>query len=410
MIVFALASVAWGKKPAPAPRPAPVPDSVAAEAEEAAACAADVPENYQIHTGYAADPDEAGALSAAIEDARRRALEVVCSGKSPTRCEVLARHVENWKAPYWSPTSHRACAHVGIRRDYLDDDKGDQQRLSAELVRLGGDIAARGKSPLWIEPPTWAPSGCHAGPAGSSMVAELKNALAAAGSVRLATQAESATRLHLALDVRATEVVVSADLREPGASSVVPLQGFTVPGDLFDLHQAGADCRLDQELGLVSGQRAGSDGRTVRVTLPAEGAYCEGDSINPVVVVDRPSRVKVYSVARDGTAFLVWPPPDQDGVVQSTAPLGEMELFRSTVEGDEKLVAVAVPIGGSFGPSQKWKAFCKVSGALTAAAWTPTSAAGAATFVVQRYDAPACLRRGVVQRSVASLPDAPICQ
>lgn len=408
-LVAALVAAAWAKKP-PEPVPAPAPDPAAlAEAEEAKACAADVPENYQIHTGYAADPDQTEAITGAIEDAHRRVLDAVCSGKSPTRCEVLARHVENWKSPYWNPVSGRACAHAGVRRDYLDDDKGDQQRLAAAIAELGTRIAGKVTTPLWIDPPTWTTSGCHAGPAGSAMVAELRNALASAGSVKLATQSDTATRLHLSLDVRATEVVVSADLREPRATTVTPLPGFTVPGDLFELGEARADCRFDQELGLTAGTRAGNDGRTVRITLPDDGAYCEGDRINPVVVVDRPSRVKVFSVARDGTAYLVWPPPNQDGVVQSTAPLGEMDLFRSTVEGDEKLVAISVPVGGSFGASQNWKAFCKAPAPLTAAAWSPTAAAGAATFVVQRYDAPACLRRGVIQRTMAAMPDVPLC-
>lgn len=409
LLAWAVGAAEAGKKP-PATPSGPDP-SAAALAEEAKACVADVPENYQIHTGYASSADQTSALSGAIADAKRRALDAVCSGKSPTRCEVLARHVEAWKTPYWNPVSGRACAHVGVRRDYLDDDKGDQQRLSAEIARMGADLAGRvGATPLWIDPPTWAQSGCHAGPAAGSMVAELRNALAAAGTVKLATQAEQAARVRLALDVRATEVVVTADLRTPRSAELTPLQGFTVPGDLFDLHTSSTDCRFDQELGLTAGQRPGSDGRTVRVTIPAEGTYCEGDTVEPVVVVDRPSKVKVFSVARDGAAYLVWPPPGGDGVVSASASLGSMTLVRSTVEGDEKLVAIAVPVDASFGPSNPWTAFCKAPQVLTSAAWSGAAAAGAATFQVMRHDAATCLRRGVAPTATAALPDAPLCR
>jgi hypothetical protein len=407
LFAWFLAPACWAKKPVPVPAPDP---AELAKAAEAVACAPDVPENYQIHTGFASG-EETAAITAAVEDARMRTLLSVCSGKSPTRCEVLVRHVEAWKVPYWNPVTGRACAHAGVRRDYLDDDKGDQQRLASELSRLGADVAAKvGSAALWIEPPTFAQSGCHAGPVGSSMVAELKSALAAAGSVRLAAQAETATILRLTLDTRGTEVVVSGVLQEPGKSTLVPLVGFTVAEDLFEIGSNGGDCRFDQELGLVAGQRQGSDGRTVRVKLPGDGAYCEGDRIEPVLLVDRPSRVKVFSVARDGRAFVVWPPPGQEGKVEATASLGELELVRTADLGDEKLVAIAVPVGGSFGPSQTWTAFCETPGPVTAASWAKSAAAGAATFVVQPSNAPACARRNVARRPLAQVPAAPVCR
>lgn len=398
---------ALAKKPPEPEAPDPL---VLARAEEDRACAADVPENYQIHTGYGSGP-EAAAVVAAVEDARKRALSTVCSGKSPTRCEVLARHVEAWKTPYWNPVTERACAHAGVRRDYLDDDRGDQQRLAAELSRLGADLAGRlGSAPVWIDPPTWSTSGCHAGPAGSAMVAELKNALASAGAVRLASQTEAATRVHLALDLRATDVIVSASVTEKGKLGESPMVGFTVPGDLFDLREAGADCRFDSELGLTAGQRPGADGRTVRITVPGEGVYCEGDPIEPRLVVDRPSTVKVFSVARDGTAYLVWPPPGHDGRVDGAASLGELITTLPTEPGDEKLVAIAAAVGGDLGAATRWSGFCQAPRPLTAAEWSSSAAAGSATFVVLPHDAAGCLRRGVTARPPQGAITAPVCK
>lgn len=406
--MIAWLALAHARKPVPDPAPDP---AASAKVEEDRACAADVPENYQIHTGYASGEGEAEAIAAALADARARALSTLCSGKSPTRCEILARHVEAWKLPYWNPVTHRSCAHVGVRRDFLDDDQGDQRRLSAEIARLGGDVAAKvGTTPVWIDPPTWTGSGCHAGPAGSAMVAELRNALATAGTVRIATASDAATTVHLALDVRAAEVVVSAHLREKGKPGVLPLVGFTVAGDLFDLHEAGDDCWFDRELGLEAGQRPGRDGRVVRISLPGEGSYCEGDSIQPQLVVDRPSVVKVFSVARDGTAFLVWPPPGSDGRVASAVSLGDMALVRSTVPGDEKLVAFAVAAGASAGATQSWTAFCRTPSALSASLWPADAAVGAATFEVLAADAPSCVQRRVRPLAPAGIPDAPVCR
>ncbi|MEQ1564480.1 MAG: hypothetical protein ABMA64_02495 [Myxococcota bacterium] len=400
MIPF-VAAVAFAKKPPPV-------DPTTHDAAQAAACDPAVPENYQIHTGFATDPDATTAIRAAVDESRRLAIGSVCSGKSPTRCEVLTRHVEAWRQPYWNPVTGRACAHAGVRRDYLDDDQGDQERLGAELRRVAADVAtAAGATPVWISPPLWTTTGCHAGPAGSAMVAELKTGLAAAGTARLATKESAAVTVWLTLDARADDVVVGASLRKPGSASLVPLVGFTVPADLFDLGAGGGDCRLDRELGLTDGQRPGADGRTVRILLPAEGSYCEGDTIEPVVVVDRPSRVEVFSVARNGEAYRVWPPAGEAGEVATSASLGSLDLVRSPDAGDEKLVAVAVAPGGGFGHA--WAGFCKVPGALTAAAWPATAAAGAATFVVQPFDAPACLDRASRVAGPTAPPPAPIC-
>jgi hypothetical protein len=407
--LIALLGMAWAKKPAPVPVPDP---AELARVEHESACAPDVPENYQIHTGYASG-DEAVAVQEARDDARALALATLCSGKSPVRCEVLVRHLEAWKQPHWNPVSKQACAHVGIRRDYLDDDRGDQQRLSIELRRLGEDIAARvGTGVVWIEVPTITSTGCPAGPAGSSMVAELRNALAAAGTVRIATASQLATNVQLSLDVRGTDVVVSAALQEPRASVQTPLEGFVVPGDLFDLTEANsASCRFDRELGLVFGQRTAPDGRTVHLKLPGDGSYCEGDSIEPTLVVDKPSDVKVFSVSQDGTGYVVWPPPGASGKVDSSVSLGEMVLLRDPNLGDEKLVAVAVPVGATFGTSNPWTTYCKAPGPVTSAIWSKSAALGGATFVVQPYDASACVQRKV-PRPLASfqVPNVPVCK
>ena len=381
----------------------------AADREAALACEADTPEGYQIHTGFATDPDEASALESARLSARRLALESLCAGKSEPRCAVISRHIEGWKLPFYHPYTHRACAHVGVNRRWIDDDSHDQERLTQQLQALARDVVeALGDELLWITPPLWSGSGCHAGEVGTAMIAELRNGLAATGGVRLATERQRAAQLEVNLSLSGDQVVLGAALRRPGDEGLIPLEGFRFPRDLFDVKEGSGDCRFDRELGLIAGLRSGDDGRTVRVIVPGGGSYCEGDRITPTVKVDRPSTVRVFSVGRSGKAYLVWPPPGQDGLVQHTASLGVMDLHPTPNGGDEKLVAVAVAPGGELGPIKDWSAFCAVS-AFTAALYPSGAAAGAATFQVQRFDADACLVRDVPGGRAPPIPVVPTC-
>lgn len=406
-LVLLLVAGASAKKPPPAPV-GPAPDPYAAR--EAAACEKDTPENYQVHTGYGPGADAVTAIEEARREARKLALATVCSGKSESRCLVLGRHIEDWKQPFYNPSTQRACAHVAVNRQWLDDDTRDQQALSdalRDLADQAGEKAAGGL--LWLEPPLWTSSGCAVGEVGSALLAELRNGLAGGGSVRLAREGDRASTLQILLDARGDQVVLSASLREPGKAGEVPLKGFSFSADLFDLGAGGGDCRFDQELGLQNGQRVGKDGRTVRLGLPGGGTFCEGDRVEPVVVVDRPSVVRVFSVSRSGKAYLVWPPPGESGRVEQQASLGSFDLVPTPEGGAEKLVAVAAADPAGLGAISSWTAFCEVP-AFGASTTPAATAAGAATLEVLRHDADACLVRGVRRQPAAAIPEVPACR
>lgn len=401
-----LALAAFARKPPPAPV-APAPDPWAAQ--EAVACEKDTPENYQVHTGYASGADPTTAVEEARRAARKLALESVCSGKSASRCLVLGRHVEDWKQPFHNPSSGRACAHVAIHRQWLHDDTREQQALSDALKALAARAAEQvGQDLLWLEPPLWSSSGCAVGEVGSALVAELRNGLAGVGTVRLAASGDRATTMGVSLDARGDQVVLSASLRQPGRSGEIPLPGFSFSADLFDLGPGGGDCRFDQELGLEDGHRVGKDGRTVRLGVPG-ATFCEGDRVEPVVVVDRPSVVRVFSVSRSGKAYLVWPPPGETGKVEQHVSLGSFDLVPTPEGGSEKLVAVAAADAAGLGIAAGWSGFCEVP-AFGASTLPASTAAGAATLEVLRFDADACLVRGVKSRPAAAIPQVGACR
>ncbi len=243
-------------------------ERAAVDRQASQACAPATPEGYQIHTGFSSDPDEAEALEAAERSARRKALESLCAGKSDPRCAVLSRHLNSWKVPFYHRYTQQACSHVGIQRSWIDDDSRDQAQLANDLKGLARSVAeASGRRPLWIAPPIWSDSGCHAGTVGASLLAELRNGLAAAGGVRLASTPHRATRLQVQLSTNGARIVLEASLQEPGDASVIPVEGFGFPKDLFEIGEEGRDCRFDRELGLVAGARRGHDGRSVAISV-----------------------------------------------------------------------------------------------------------------------------------------------
>jgi len=386
----------------------PDPEEVAAQ--EAAACAKDVPENYQIHTGYGSSSDPAEAIAEAERAARKLALDTLCAGKSEARCTSIRRHIEGWKQPYHNPISGRACAHVGVNRQWIDDDRREQARLHTELVALGGRVAAATEGQrVALRPARWAESGCDAGEVGTALRAELRNALAQTDAELVPVGTSKAVEVAVRLEVVGAKVVVLADVRAPGAEGTRPIEGLSFPSDLFVLDEVNRDCRLDRALGLEGGHRRGADGMRVWIDPGVEGLVCEGDRGEPEVRVSRPAKVKVWSVDRLGRAYLVWPPPGDDGVVQRTMPLGRVTYHRPLVGGEERLLAAAVPADGTFGSIDEWTGFCLQPGVLSSDSYPDAAAVAAASLTVLPWAHGTCAQRDTARSEPPAMPDVPVC-
>ncbi len=407
MSVFLLGLALAGKK-----APEPSVDADALAAAETEACAQDIPENYRIFTGYASGPDAAQAKRDARAEAVKAALASLCSGKSDTRCEVLRRHVADWKTPFHNPVSQAACAHVGIDRIWIDDDQQAQKALTRAVQDLADAIvaAAPAGKPVALRAPVWGESGCDAGPLGIVVSSTIRNAFGAAQRKLVPVGSPSASEVHVVTRLAGDRVFVEATLKPWGSDSVLPIPGIDVAADLFPTDTAdGASCWLDARLGLPGGQRDGKTGLMVRVDPQFRTAeLCDGDASTPLVQVSQPARVKVYSIDRTGTAYLIWPPPGGSDLVQSTVSLGEMTYLPSPVGGEERLVAVAVPEGSRFAEVDGWTAFCKHPRPFDLTPW-PEAAAASAALRVLPYDDPACIQRGVRRSPAMALPDVPIC-
>jgi hypothetical protein len=351
------------------------------------ACPEVPPPGYRLERAYASGP-RAEALEAARQRARAVMLERICAGYGQLRCAAVQRHISSWGEGSWEPEHRRgregtACAAVAIEQSFLDQLGRDYLRFEADLSalvqRLRGQV---GDALLAVEPPVWE-SGCVAGAVGAAVAGELRSQLAGSRVVPEGQGDRTAAAVISTLSPSAGGVRLNLAVRPAGGGAVL-LGGFAFPGDLFgDDPASQAACRSDADLGLRDGEKLGDGGLQVALVVDThDGVVCPGEVLRPVLMVSQRARVQVYSVARDGTGYLVWPPPGEPGLVEELLDLGAFHAVETPDRGDERLVAVAVPSGGYFGKTEGWTGFCALPGVFGPPYYPAGAAIGAASWRV----------------------------
>jgi len=371
------------------------------------------PAGYRLERAYAEGPSDQ-ALNAARSRARELMIERLCAGYDELRCAALQRHISSWGAGSWAASDRKgregtACAAVIVEEAWLDQLGRDYDSFEASLAGLVTDLRDRaGESLLAIEPPTWE-SGCVAGPLGAAVGGELRSLLAGHPVVPEGAGDRSAAAVLTRLTPGAGGVRLNLTLR-PSARSAVLLGGFAFPNDLFGvaIDERGR-CRGDSDLGLAEGEKLGDGGLRVQLTVPTNsGLVCPGDALQPQILVSRQARVQVYSVAREGQGYLVWPSPGQEGLVDAAADLGTVYAVETPDLGDERMVAVAVPAGSYFGRSEGWTGFCRLEGIFGPVLYPSGAAIGTATYQVLPAGEGSCTGPARLA-DLAALEAAPIC-
>jgi hypothetical protein len=417
LVATTVALGAGPKKPPPnedeTPSWEPQPDSN----QDDDPCPTTPPYGWRLEVGYATSKKAGEALAAAQEKARTQLLDKACAGVSELRCTSIARHIAPWKNGHWDKKQQSACHAMAIEETVLKQYEKEIEQLRANLSHLATSTVTRnGGVLLSIEPPTWA-SGCIAGDLGASIANRLRNHIGKhASNTRLVPQGSKnprANSLRITLTPTSDRVTVSAGLHLAGKEVALPLPGFDFRIDLFNVQpdEVGA-CRGDEALGLKDGERLGKGGLRVIVEVPTkDGLVCEGATVEPKIQVNQPAKVQVYSVGRDGTSYAIWPPPGGNGLVNDEVSLGETQMVSMPDQGDETLVAIAVPATGSFGLTEGWTGFCKVKGSFGPMSYPEDAAVGASTYMVLPNGARGCPNIPPIDKTQLeqALQYAPLC-
>ena len=330
--------------------------------------------------------NEAEALKKARDDALAGVEHRLCAGLSNARCDGIIAAVLDWKSGEYHRGSRSACRVVTVRKDAVEQLERDEREFDQGIVDLAADLAGRGLERVWHAAPVWS-NGCSADIAGQYIKESLDGELSMQG-VRFdlgRTASPGASRLQLSLTPAPHGVLVTGLLFEPDQEGAIKVTGPRFPLDLFGVEETPPEaCATDHSLGLRDGPRVGADGLRVWIDLAAgRNVFCEGDEIAPAVRVNRPARVQVYSVQRDGTAHLVWP-GSGDGRMVDETPLDPGVVLLDEAAGDESLVAVAIPLDHSWGRTEGWSGYCKASDEFEPSTFYPAGAAVyRATFAVR---------------------------
>ena len=364
-------------------------------------------------TGYGIAGSEVEAVQAAREDARAQVQAAACSSEmSKRRCDgLMSRYalqydeqVQYVRKGFPRRERYRACFTLQAPA-HIVDWRYQQQAFREALRGMAVDVVSRfGREDVRIDAPVWAESQCSVGGAGESLVGELAGAFANTGVRVDENDVEVASlRVQLAQSGERLDLIPTFVDAEGSATRLAPI---AFRPELFQLDRTEEpSCRWDRELGLEEGHREGADGRTVRVVISGNtGQYCEGDRMEPVVLVDRPSRVRVFSVERDGRALVIWPySPDQDDLVERTLSLGQAQVQRPKL-GEERLVAVALPADDSFGETDDWRA-CYWPTAFGSSSMPAHAAVGSAGFLVAPEGTEGC----PTDVPLVAIPELPTC-
>jgi len=371
------------------------------------------PVGWVLEVGWA-DGSQAEALEQARANARQTLVGQLCEGYDELRCAAVKRHVRPWKEGRWKPESKKAvigsaCAAVAIKEAFTHLPDEQFIAFESDLSEVTSSVRSSvGDGLLSVEPPEWA-KGCVADDLGPAVAAEIRSQLVGMSLVEPGKGDLAATQLLTTMSPRGDTVLVTLGLRDvEGKLSVV--DSFDFPPSLLGIEGTElGDCRSDEELGLREGEMEGAGGLRVQVRMQTrDGVVCNGEAIEPVVQVNRQAWVQVYSVAENGDSWLVWPPPGEDGLVESTASLGEFHALKVPSFGDESLVAIAVESGSDLGSLHGWTGYCRLDGKLSPRFYPVGAAVGRATYQVWGAGVGGC--KGVEHPAdLAAMEGAPIC-
>ena len=345
------------------------------------------PAHWRIEIGWA-EGIEADAIGSALDDATRRLVDRICAPGLATEaeCDGLRTLIRPWHYHY-NPDTGTACHAVVIKGDALHTREQELEALDRALSRMAEDIATAAPELVVVSDPIWRETNCPAAQVGVYLQAVVEACLGHQAGVRIDRDVPPSPNsgvVKLELISTPGGIHVSAAVSRPDIAGwkTVPGPGFS--HSLFGLGpDADRRCAADELLGLNGGRRQGTDGHTVSLKLLGRKARnCEGDAVEPMIRVDRPSKVQLFGVQRDGLAHLLWPDSADGGLVEDELSMGKLLLEPPVQSGDERLVVVAIPVGFDFNKTRGWSGYCLMADPFSGDVYPPGAAVDSVSLSV----------------------------
>ncbi len=304
--------------------------------------------SWEVERGYAQGPK-----AQAIENARKAARENLIKHLKQSYAARLVDRVASkidtsYYEPQYDPASQTACVFAFLDSKAIlaaDQSSADYSKALTEALKPLKDSVARQlkQKPLCIDTPS-SDVGGNAGEVGPKL------------RTRLLSLFEG--QKLVSKDCWRLGGVVSSELERCKYVPVLRSQGEMVPLAAVDFHPlalglkscqtTAASALRDGDMGLESGgYHQGSTGLTVSINLSNADSMmelCAGESFEMSVETNQPALVRFYSVAADGRVML-----DYEMNVMYSATLPPLIAVQLEPNLKYRMVAVAVPLGESFG-------------------------------------------------------------
>ncbi|MES2643497.1 MAG: hypothetical protein V4850_28695 [Myxococcota bacterium] len=363
---------------------------------------------YRLAVGYAPSRGNTPiqrnvALAAARASAERQLSDQLCAVLPAEACARYRGYIQPWQPPgVYDPDTRQACATAVVDAWLLQPDALRREAEAAMSQLADGLGASLGKEGVQLGS-LQRSDGC-AVPELDPARMWVRSRLAAANvPVYGADAPADIPTLDLLATVAAGTVTLGAtvhhaDGRETGVDPVrFSAAAYAVP-----------------EASVCAAGLAGRQSPGVKLEIDTRGgALCDGQPFEPRLTVDVPSRVHVYSVAPDGSAWHVWPEPDGTGIVASTVSLGTSYATAPIVPGDELLVAIVMPAQAPFTALDGVSGFCRLAGPLTPARLPAGARVAPASWHIDTRPGacgPPVAGQPTVAELAAAFAAAPVCR
>ena len=334
------------------------------------------------------------AVDGAHEDAVQKMLAQHGAGFGASTIEAMRRNTVDVAPPTFK--DGWGCATVALRREFVDHLQSAGADLERQIQAIAATLKLEAKDRLVdVRPPEQGDSGAVS-QLGDSIRSLLLQKMV---GVRVLTDRWEAGAAQLQVQLTPNKVDMTGTVLLDG----VVQGGFKFPLDLYNITPGEAGGTLvEPSRAPGATNRSGQGGLEVHIAPPKpSGIACEGDVVDLVADVAAPARVRLYNVLADGSAYLIWPPPNgTPGVpggggatadeVSRQLRLPGSTMLPSSDGRDERLVMVAVPPGASFGPTESWRGFCAVPGGFSDKLMPAGAAVSTTSFLVRRAETTGC--------------------
>lgn len=256
------------------------------------------------------------------------------------------------------------------------------REAASEALRTGMDDLAKGIHDIVgtvrvdLGPAGWGTANVPT-EVGADLSLDLRGHLRGAEVEEVRAGQTPGARVHLEITRRDDVLRVAAVVELPQGTSTVA--GPEVPLMLYGLDGLPFGSSVSDAAAGLPGFTPTTTAVSLRLetTNSAAGTVCQDAADEIRITPDGRVRIRLINVDDRGAPYLMWPLDGESDLADATSPVVIPLHWTPPGSGVERLLALAVPEGTSFGKLDALSGYCPLAGGRFGAEWYPSTAAWA---------------------------------